>query len=96
MYMYNETGNFNCCQSDMRHVMTKPAFAICKQQGRRSACASTQSDQAFVIRCLDSIIPVLATAEISRPKLISVDKQAGLSHTWLNPPKTGFLMTWLI
>ena len=25
--------------------MTKPAFAICEQQRRRSACASAQSDQ---------------------------------------------------
>ena len=32
----------------LSHVMTKPAFAICEQQrrrSRRSACASVQSDQ---------------------------------------------------
>ena len=29
----------------MSHFMTKPAFAICEQQRRRSACASAQSDQ---------------------------------------------------
>ena len=28
-----------------RYVMRKPAFAICEQQRRRSACASVQSDQ---------------------------------------------------
>ena len=27
------------------HIMRKPVFAICKQQRRRSACASAQSDQ---------------------------------------------------
>ena len=27
------------------HVMRKPAFAICEQQRRRSACTSAQSDQ---------------------------------------------------
>ena len=32
-------------QSKMSHVMTKPDFAICEQQRRRSACASAQSDQ---------------------------------------------------
>ena len=48
--------------------MTKPAFAICEQQRLRSACASAQSDQHFVVPCLDSIIPLLAIAEISRPK----------------------------
>ena len=30
--------------SDMSHVMKKPVYAICEQQRRRSACASTQSD----------------------------------------------------
>ena len=29
----------------MGHIMRKPVFGICKQQRRRSACASTQSDQ---------------------------------------------------
>ena len=33
--------------------MRKPAFAICEQQRRRSACASAQSDSAFVVRFLD-------------------------------------------
>ena len=29
----------------MSHIMRKPVYAICEQQRRRSACASTQSDQ---------------------------------------------------
>ena len=29
----------------MGHIMTKSVFVICEQQRRRSACASTQSDQ---------------------------------------------------
>ena len=29
----------------LSHVMRKPVLAICEQQGRRSACASAQSDQ---------------------------------------------------
>ena len=29
----------------MSHIMRKPVYAICEQQGRRSACASAQSDQ---------------------------------------------------
>ena len=51
---------------------------------------------AFVVRCLDSIIPLLAIAEISRLQLVSVAEQAGLSLTWSQPPKTGFLVTRLI
>ena len=35
---------------------------------------------AFVVRCLDSIIPLLATAEISRLHLVSVADQVGLSR----------------
>ena len=48
---------------------------------------------AFVVRCLDSIIPLLAIAEISRVQLVSVAEQASLSLTWSQTVKTGFLMT---
>ena len=51
---------------------------------------------AFVIRCLDRIIPLHAKAEISRPYLISSAEQAGLSITWSQTPKTGFLVIRLI
>ena len=47
----------------------------------------------FVVRSLDSIIPVVAMYEISRLVLVSVAAQAGLNLTWLQTPKTGFLMT---
>ena len=51
---------------------------------------------AFVVHCLDSIIPVLAKSKISRLWLVSVAELAGLSLTWLQTPKTGFLVRWLI
>ena len=51
---------------------------------------------AFVVCCLDSTIPLLAIAEISKPKLVSVAEQAGLSLNWLQTPKAGFVVTWLI
>ena len=50
----------------------------------------------FVVPCLDNIILLLAIAEISRLLLVSVVEQACLSHTWSKPPKTRFLMMWLI
>ena len=50
---------------------------------------------AFVVRCLDSIIPLLAIAEISRLKLGSVAEQAGSSLTWSKTKNIGFLVTWL-
>ena len=49
----------------------------------------------FVVRCLDSKIPLLAAAEFSRFLLVSIAEQAGLSLTWSNIPKTVFLMTGL-
>ena len=47
----------------------------------------------FFVRCLDSIIPVLAKSKISILYLFSVTEKAGLSVAWLQTPKTGFLMT---
>ena len=46
---------------------------------------------AIVVRYLDSIIPLHAIAEISRPHLVSVAEQAGLSQT-----PEDILMTWLV
>ena len=41
-------------------------------------------------------VPLLAIAEISRPKLVSVAVQAGWSLNWSQIPKTGFLLMSLI
>ena len=71
--------------------MRKPVYTICEQQRRRSACAFAQYDQPAP---LDSKISRLAISKISRPYLVSVVEQAGLSLTWSQTPKTGFLMTW--
>ena len=51
---------------------------------------------AFVVRCLDHIISILVISKISRPWLVPVAKQAGLSFTGSQTPKTDFLVTWLI
>ena len=50
----------------------------------------------LVVCCLDSIILLVSISEISSLYLASVVAQAGLSHTWLQTPKTGFLVTRLI
>ena len=47
----------------LSHVMRKPVYAICKQQRRRSACASAQSDQ----RLYCCIISLVSISEISSP-----------------------------
>ena len=51
---------------------------------------------AFVVRCLDSIIPLVSISEMANLYLASVAAQAGLCLTWSQILKTGFLVTWLI
>ena len=45
---------------------------------------------AFVFRCLDSIVHILAKCKISRLYLISVGEQASLSLTCSQPPEDTF------
>ena len=44
----------------------------------------------FVVRCLDSIIPLLSIAKISSLHLASVAEQAGLCLTWSQTPEDRF------
>ena len=45
---------------------------------------------AFVVRCLDSIISLDSTAEISRLKLVPVAVQASLCLAWSETPEDTF------
>ena len=45
---------------------------------------------AFVVRCLDGIIPLVPISKISSFYLGSAAAQAGLSLPWSQTPKTGF------
>ena len=51
---------------------------------------------AFVVRYLDSIIPLFSISEISSHYLASVAEQIGLSLPLSETPKTGFLVTRLM
>ena len=51
---------------------------------------------AFVVCCLDSIIPPVSISKMSSLCLASVAVQTGLCLTWSQTPKTGFLVTKLI
>ena len=68
--------------------MRKPVYAICEQQ-RRSLIS------AFVVHCLDSIIPLVSISKLLSLYLASVAAQAGMCLTWSQIPKTGLLVTWL-
>ena len=74
-------------------VMRKPVFALCEQQRCWSACTSASLISTFVVRCLDSIIPLVSISEISRLYLASVAVQAALSLTWSKTAKKGFLVS---
>ena len=41
---WNRVNTADDCLQQLSHVMRKPAYTICKQQRRTSACASTQCD----------------------------------------------------
>ena len=45
---------------------------------------------AFVVCCLDSIIPLVPISELSSLYLASVAEKAGLSQPWSQTPKTDF------
>ena len=51
---------------------------------------------AFVVHCLDSVIPLVSISEISNLCRVSVAAQAGSSLPWLQTPEKGFLVTRLI
>ena len=65
--------------------MRNHVYTICEQQRHRSALIS-----AIVVRCLDSVIPLLAIAEISKLWLVSVAEQAGLNLTWSQTTEVWF------
>ena len=77
----------------MSPFMRKPVYAICEQQRHRSACISAQSDQCLCCLLPDRIIPLLAISKNSRLWLASEAEQPGLSLSWSETPKTGFLVT---
>ena len=47
---------------------------------------------AFVVRCLENIMPLVSITEIPSLYLASVTAQAGLSLPWSQNPQTGFLV----
>ena len=57
--------------------------------------ANNKRAGAFVARCVDSMIPMLAKTKLSR-LLASAAEQAGLSRTWSQTQNPGLLMTWPI
>ena len=74
--------------------MRKPVYAICgNNKGENQPAHPRSLISAFVVHCLDSIIHLVSISEISSLYLASVAEQAGLSLSWSQTPKSGFLVS---
>ena len=76
--------------------MRKPVFAYASIKGADQLAHPRSQISAFIIHCLDGIIPLVSVSKISSLYLASVAAQASLSLTWSENPKMGFLMIRLI
>ena len=80
----------------MSRVMTKLLLPYANNKGTDQPVHSRSLISAFVVHCMDSIIPLVSIYEISSLYLASLAAQAGLCLTWSQTPKTVFLVTRLI
>ena len=74
--------------------MRKPVLPYANNKGADQPAQMRRLISTFVVRCLDSIIPL--DSEISSLYLALKAEQAGLSLPWSQTPETGFLVTRLI
>ena len=81
---------------NMSHVMRKPVKPYSNNKGADQPAHPCNLISAFVVRGLDSVIPLVSMSKISSLYLTSVAAQAGFCLTWSETPKTGFLVTRLI
>ena len=73
--------------------MRKPVLPYANNKGADQPALPRSLISTFIVRCLDSIIPLISITKISSLYLASVAAQAGWSLTWSQIPKTGFLVT---
>ena len=81
---------------NLSHVMKKPVYAVCVKKAADQPAHPRSLISAFVVRCLNSMIPLISVSEIASLYLASVAAQASLCLTWSQIPKTDFLVTRLI
>ena len=73
--------------------MRKLFFPYANKEGADQPAHPRSLISAFIVRCLDSIIPLVSISEISSLCLASVAAQAGLSLPCSQTPNTGFRVT---
>ena len=89
--MVMETGSILHYQMSL--IVRKPAFCICENKDADQLRGDREADQHLCFRYKDSTIPLLPKSEISSLYPSSMAVQPGLSRTWSETPKTGFLTT---
>ena len=70
--------------------MRKPVLIYANNKGADQPAHPRSLISTFVVRCLDSIIPILAKSKKLSLKLVSVVEQAGLSFIWSQIPEDRF------
>ena len=75
------------------HVMRKPVLPHANNKGTDQPAHPRSLISTFVVRCLDSIRPLVSISETSSLYLAPVAAQTGLSLHWSQTPKTGFVVT---
>ena len=83
----------------MGHVMRNQFMEYANNKGADQPAHTRSLISAFVIRCLDSMIPLVSISKILSIYLASVAAQPGLGLTWSPTPKTvaeqaGWSLTW--
>ena len=73
--------------------MRKPVMPYANNKGADQSSHMRSRISAFIVHCLDSIMPLVSISEISSLCLASVAAQASLSLPWSQTPKAGFLVT---
>ena len=77
-------------------VMRKSVLPYANNKGADQPAHPRSLISAFVVRFLDNIIPLVSISKMPILWLASEAVQPGLSLTWSETSKTGFLVTWLI
>ena len=74
----------HCCnivhfywKSHLSHVMRKPVYFMCEQQGTDQPAHPRSLISIFIVRCLHSIIPLVSISEISSLYLAPGAEQVG-------------------
>ena len=78
--------------------MRKLAFCICVNKASDQLHSNCATDQRLCFHYIDSTIPLLPKHKIIQTSnhLLWLYCEPGLCRTWLETPKTGFLLSWLI